>query len=222
MLPPPRETAVVRGPIPWGRCAQPDHLAAVRAVRLPGLRLVFLHHLAADLPARGARHGREVGALLAALPLLFGGIGCLVSARSHSRADARRRQRVCARRILAVIGFAGASTSSSCSSRIADPMTAMLLLGFAGSSTTSSCRPAWAGCMDIGGRYSGTVSGTMNMVGNIGGALVADGRRLHADLDRASWIAHLLHLVGDLPAWARSAGCSSTRKRRSKKLVFYL
>ena len=25
--------------------------------------------------------------------------------------------------------------------------------------------------MDIGGRFSGTVSGTMNMVGNIGGAL---------------------------------------------------
>jgi ACS family glucarate transporter-like MFS transporter len=29
----------------------------------------------------------------------------------------------------------------------------------------------WAGCMDIGGRHSGTVSGSMNMVGNIGGAL---------------------------------------------------
>ena len=30
---------------------------------------------------------------------------------------------------------------------------------------------AWAGCMDIGGRYAGTVSGAMNMMGSIAGAL---------------------------------------------------
>jgi hypothetical protein len=29
--------------------------------------------------------------------------------------------------------------------------------------------PAWATCMDIGGRYSGTLSGSMNMMGNIAG-----------------------------------------------------
>ena len=31
--------------------------------------------------------------------------------------------------------------------------------------------PAWAVPMDTGGKYSGTVSGMMNMAGNIGGAL---------------------------------------------------
>jgi MFS family permease len=31
--------------------------------------------------------------------------------------------------------------------------------------------PAWAVPMDVGGKYSGTVSGMMNMAGNIGGAL---------------------------------------------------
>jgi sugar phosphate permease len=30
---------------------------------------------------------------------------------------------------------------------------------------------AWAGTMDIGGRYAGTVSGAMNMMGSIAGAL---------------------------------------------------
>ena len=29
--------------------------------------------------------------------------------------------------------------------------------------------PAWAACMDVGGRYSGTVSGAMNMMGSIAG-----------------------------------------------------
>ena len=31
--------------------------------------------------------------------------------------------------------------------------------------------PSWAVPMDVGGKYSGTVSGMMNMAGNIGGAL---------------------------------------------------
>jgi nitrate/nitrite transporter NarK len=28
---------------------------------------------------------------------------------------------------------------------------------------------AWAACMDVGGKYCGTLSGTMNMMGNLGG-----------------------------------------------------
>jgi MFS family permease len=32
---------------------------------------------------------------------------------------------------------------------------------------------SWAACMDVGGKYAGTLSGTMNMVGNLGGALSA-------------------------------------------------
>jgi len=28
---------------------------------------------------------------------------------------------------------------------------------------------SWATCMDVGGRYAGTVSGSMNMMGNFGG-----------------------------------------------------
>ena len=47
----------------------------------------------------------------------------------------------------------------------------MLLLGMAGFFNDFVMPAAWAGCMDIGGRHSGTVSGTMNMIGNIGGAL---------------------------------------------------
>jgi MFS family permease len=31
--------------------------------------------------------------------------------------------------------------------------------------------PSWSVPMDVGGKYSGTVSGMMNMAGNIGGAL---------------------------------------------------
>ncbi len=54
---------------------------------------------------------------------------------------------------------------------IQDPTNAMLVLGLAGLFNDFVMPAAWAACMDVGGRYSGTVSGAMNMMGNIAGAL---------------------------------------------------
>jgi nitrate/nitrite transporter NarK len=47
----------------------------------------------------------------------------------------------------------------------------MFVLGLASFFNDFAMPPAWAACMDIGGRYSGTVSGAMNMMGNIAGGL---------------------------------------------------
>jgi MFS family permease len=112
----------------------------------------------------------KFGALLASLPLLLGGIGCMVSAQIIPRLAARTGI-ILARRIVAVFGFVGASASVFAFVQVQDPVRAMLLLGLAGFFNDFVMPAAWAGCMDIGGRFSGTVSGTMNMVGNIGGAL---------------------------------------------------
>ena len=112
----------------------------------------------------------KFGALLASLPLLLGGIGSIVGSQLIPRL-AQRTGIMVARRIVAVIGFVGASASIFGFIQIADPVRAMFLLGLAGFFNDFVMPAAWAGCMDIGGRYSGTVSGTMNMVGNIGGAL---------------------------------------------------
>ena len=112
----------------------------------------------------------KFGALLASLPLLLGGIGSMVGAYLIPRL-ARRTGMILARRIVAVVGFVGASASIFTFVQISDPVKAMLLLGLAGFFNDFVMPAAWAGCMDVGGRFSGTVSGTMNMVGNIGGAL---------------------------------------------------
>jgi MFS family permease len=45
----------------------------------------------------------------------------------------------------------------------------MLVLSLASFFNDFVMPPAWAACMDIGGRYSGTVSGAMNMMGGIAG-----------------------------------------------------
>ena len=46
----------------------------------------------------------------------------------------------------------------------------MFVLGLAGFFNDFVMPAAWAGTMDVGGRYSGTVSGAMNMMGSVAGA----------------------------------------------------
>lgn len=174
LLPPPKETAVVHGPIPFG------WLFSKRAVWLLCLQYMCLAYgwwfYVTWLPtylrtARGT--SVQLGALLAGLPLLLGGLGCLVSAALTPTLTRMTGSIVLARRILAVTGFLGASASILVFTRIPDPRQAMLVLGLAGFFNDFVMPPAWAGCMDVGGRYSGTVSGAMNTFGSVAGAISA-------------------------------------------------
>jgi nitrate/nitrite transporter NarK len=171
LLPPAADTAVGAA-VPWGR------ILRNRSVWLLCLQYAFLSYgwyfYVTWLPtylkeARGT--SVKFGALLASLPLLLGGIGCLVGARLIPRVARATGSVMLARRIVAIVGFVGASASIFAFIQVADPVRAMLLLGLAGFFNDFVMPAAWAGCMDIGGRHSGTVSGTMNMIGNIGGAL---------------------------------------------------
>ena len=47
----------------------------------------------------------------------------------------------------------------------------MLALGFASFCNDLVTPTSWGTCMDVGGKLAGTLSGTMNMMGNFGGAL---------------------------------------------------
>ena len=78
-----------------------------------------------------------------------------------------------ARRVLAITGFAGASACIMLFTRVEDPVRAMFVLGLAGFFNDFVMPPAWAGCMDVGGRYAGTVSGAMNTFGSLAGAVSA-------------------------------------------------
>ncbi len=111
-------------------------------------------------PAEAAR--------FAILPLFFGGLGSLfcgtISARFARRAGLAR-----SRRILATSGFLGAAVFLALSIQFHDPKWAMLSMGMAGFFNDLAMPPSWAACMDIGGKYAGTVSGSMNMMGNLAG-----------------------------------------------------
>ncbi len=75
------------------------------------------------------------------------------------------------RRLLAYIGFGGASVMLVVSMRLHNPLLAMLAMGLASFCNDLVMPGSWGACMDVGGKYAGTLSGAMNMMGNIGGAL---------------------------------------------------
>ncbi|PYR55554.1 MAG: MFS transporter [Acidobacteria bacterium] len=144
LLPPRSRTATVHGPIPWGRF-----------LRRPSVWLLWMQYACLAygwwfyitwLPtylreARGL--GLKQGALLAGLPLFLGGVGCFVSGYLAPPLARRVGGVARARQILAVTGFVCASIAVLVFIRLQDPTVAILALS--------------------------TLSGSMNMMGNIAG-----------------------------------------------------
>jgi len=52
-----------------------------------------------------------------------------------------------------------------------NPLLAVLSVGMASFYNDLAMPGAWGACMDVGGRCAGSLSGSMNMMGNAGGAL---------------------------------------------------
>ena len=172
LLPPARETAIAHGGVPWGTIFSNRHvwLLSIQYMCLAYGWWFYINWLPSYLrQARGT--SVTFGALLSGLPLLLGGLGCLVSALLIPRLTARFGSVSMARRIIAILGFAGASSSIIVFTGIEDPVRAMFVLGMAGFFNDFVMPAAWASTMDVGGRYAGTVSGAMNMMGSIAGAL---------------------------------------------------
>jgi nitrate/nitrite transporter NarK len=112
----------------------------------------------------------EKGALLAGLPLFFGGLGSLFTGLIAARV-AEMFGTARSRRLLACTGLACAAAMLVLSPYIQSPTMAMLVLGLASFSNDLAMPGAWGACMDIGGRFAGSLSGTMNMLGQAGGTI---------------------------------------------------
>jgi ACS family glucarate transporter-like MFS transporter len=113
------------------------------------------------------------GAILAMLPLFFGGCGSFLCGIFYPAMNRLTGDVGKSRRLMASIGFFGAAAFLLLSSMLQDPIWAMIAMGMASFFNDLVMPGSWAACMDVGGRYAGTLSGTMNMVGNLGGALYA-------------------------------------------------
>jgi ACS family glucarate transporter-like MFS transporter len=109
-------------------------------------------------------------AILAGLPLFLGGIGCLFSGFIAKPLTKLTGSVTTTRRLLGCVGFLSASSLIVISTFIGNPILAVLALAFASFSNDLVMPGSWGACMDVGGRNAGTLAGTMNMMGNIGGA----------------------------------------------------
>ena len=171
LLPPLRDTAIAHGGVPWGLIfsRRSVWLLSIQYMCLAYGWWFYINWLPTYLrDARGT--SLRMGALLSGLPLLLGAAGCLVSAALIPRLARATGSVAIARRIVAITGFVGASIAVFVFAGITDPVRAMVVLGLAGFFNDFVMPAAWAGTMDIGGRYSGTVSGAMNMMGSLAGA----------------------------------------------------
>ena len=109
-------------------------------------------------------------ALLAGLPLFFGGLGSLCCGFVSSSLERWMGDTRTARRVLAGSGFTGAAVCFALSVHIKDPVWAMIALGVASFANDLVMPTSWAACMDVGGKLCGTLAGSMNMMGGIVGA----------------------------------------------------
>jgi MFS family permease len=108
-------------------------------------------------------------ALLAGFPLFFGGLGCLFGGIVARRLEASGTRVGPVRRIMAVTGFLAAAVLLVLSTYFKNPWLAMTAMGASSFANDLAMPPAWAACMDVGGKYAGSLAGSMNMVGNFGG-----------------------------------------------------
>jgi MFS family permease len=137
----------------------------------------------------------EMAARLAIFPLFFGGLGCMFGGFISpyvTRWTGSLRQ---TRRLLGYVGCCGASLLVLIHAGIQDPLLAMIAMGLASFGNDLTMAGSWGACMDVGGKYAGTLSGSMNMVGNFAGGLapVILGYVLQAT---GSWLLNFYIMAG--------------------------
>lgn len=114
----------------------------------------------------------EKAGFFAAIPLLGGFLGNLVSGSLVDRLF-RNGSLKLSRRVPAIIGFALAAMGLLASLHMGSVVGAVACLTLAVFGADMTLSPSWSFCVDIGGKNAGTVSGTMNMAGNLGAVITS-------------------------------------------------
>jgi sugar phosphate permease len=109
--------------------------------------------------------------IFASLPLWAGVIGDTVGGLATDWLLVKTGRTKLAHRLVAIVGMLGCAVFIVPAALADNAYTAVYCLTAALFFLECTIGPSWAVPMHVGGKYSGTVSGVMNMAGNIGGAL---------------------------------------------------
>jgi MFS transporter, ACS family, glucarate transporter len=110
--------------------------------------------------------------LMAGMPLLVGSVACIVGGYSTDLFIKRTGNRKWGRRLFGMLGHGLSAVFYFLSIAVMgleSPWPFVACIAFATFWNDMTMGAAWASCIDIGGRYSGIVSGCMNTIGNLGG-----------------------------------------------------
>jgi sugar phosphate permease len=167
--------SVGRAPVPWGRFLR-SRSVWLLCVQYACLSYGFWFYLT-WLPTYikeqfgMAEADRYLAALLAAPPLFLAGISCWLTGWLTPRLVKRFGDLARVRRSLGATGCALACLMLLLSVRLKHPVLAMAAMGCSCFGNDMAMPGSWAGCMDLGGRFAGTLSGLMNTWGCLGGLL---------------------------------------------------
>jgi MFS transporter, ACS family, glucarate transporter len=111
----------------------------------------------------------EQSAWLSALPLFLGGFGCLAGGAAVPLLTRVMGNRAAARATIAAVGCVFSGLFLVVSLHVHGAFGALAIIGTASFFNDLALAPAWDACMDAG-PYIGSVSGSMNMIGNLAGS----------------------------------------------------
>src|SRR5207248_11218170 len=109
--------------------------------------------------------------LMAGAPLLVGSMACLTGGVMTDAFIRRTGNRKWGRRLFGVVGHGTCALCYFLSMLAMNPWLFVLGVALAAFCNDLTMGSAWASCLDIGRKYAGIVSGCMNMIGNLGGAV---------------------------------------------------
>jgi sugar phosphate permease len=116
---------------------------------------------------------RDTGAWVVGLPLAAGFIACLCGGLVSDRLIRLWGSRKWGRRANGLVGLVLAGLAFAGTVYVQDVWLLGLLLCVAQFGNDFNMAPAWAACADVGERYAGTISGAMNMISCMTGAVAA-------------------------------------------------
>ncbi len=141
-------------------------------------------------------------ALLIGLPLAFGIVSCVLGGAASDWIIRRTGSRNTGRRLVGGISMALAAVCTLVSIWIDNVWLLSLAFNLAFFFNDATMAPAWASCADVGERHAGTLSGAMNMTGNLFAAvaMAAAGWLFQRHLD--DWV-----FIGFAASYALGAVC---------------
>ena len=191
--------------VPWGTLLRSPNMWAIMCAYFTYVYClwIFLSWLPSYLVE--FRHFTliKVG-LFAALPLLAGVVGDTVGGLATDWLLKISGSAKIGRRVVAIVGLLGCAVFIVPAALTENAYIAVYCLTASMFFLEFTIGPSWAVPMDTGGKYSGTVSGMMNMAGNFGGALspIVFGVLVQVGSWQAPFIVAAALLVAGAAVWA--------------------